>query len=134
MILLLVCFCLIVAVSFAVLLFTFTKSASEDFEEDYIGHEYQVYNDNDDSEGQSAFKTYFFPQRHSHTRSGGQHIFQRWSTMNGASGLPVSESMITIQISPSRPTIFGDEMDEERPTVKVMLTPPTPAKEGKVVR
>jgi hypothetical protein len=52
----------------------------------------------------------------------------------GGGGLPVSESMITIQISPSRPTIFGDEMDEERPAVKFMLTPPTPAKkEVKVV-
>jgi hypothetical protein len=45
--------------------------------------------------------------------------------------IPVSESMITIQISPSSPAIFGDEKNEER-AVKVFLTPPTPAKKDRM--
>ncbi len=55
--------------------------------------------------------------------SGGYNL-KRW---NGGSNMPISDSMVTIQISPSQPTIFGDEKNEEN-TVKVMLTPPTPAK------
>lgn len=48
--------------------------------------------------------------------------------------IPPSDSVTTIQISPSRPAIFGDEMGEKG-SVKFMLTPPTPAKEkGKVFR
>ncbi|EAU88099.1 hypothetical protein CC1G_11522 [Coprinopsis cinerea okayama7 len=47
--------------------------------------------------------------------------------------LPVSDSMVSIQISPSQPRIFGDEKDEDKNRVmKVVLTPPTPAKKEKM--
>ena len=38
-----------------------------------------------------------------------------------------SKSFTSIKISPSRPTVFGHEMDSEG-FVRVVLTPPTPAK------
>ena len=38
-----------------------------------------------------------------------------------------SESFTSIKISPSCPTVFGHEMDTEG-SIKVVLTPPTPAK------
>ncbi|TFK27340.1 hypothetical protein FA15DRAFT_209082 [Coprinopsis marcescibilis] len=43
-----------------------------------------------------------------------------------------SDSMETIQISSSHPTIFGNEKIEEK-SMKVVLTPPTPAKKERGV-
>jgi len=37
-----------------------------------------------------------------------------------------------IHVSPSNPVIFGDGKGEESGYVKIMLTPPTPAKQARV--
>ena len=39
-----------------------------------------------------------------------------------------SASFTSIENSPSRPTVFGHEMDVAEGTIRLVLTPPTPAK------
>ncbi|KAF6758754.1 hypothetical protein DFP72DRAFT_180858 [Ephemerocybe angulata] len=62
-------------------------------------------------------------------RKGQGQTGQETSELNG---MPPSDSMFTIRVSPSSPVVFGSVEEEGgsgSPYVKVTVTPPTPAKE-----